>query len=160
MRLGMVFSANTMTVAVGIRAGSATNLVGMYVRQGVKIVWLDDISLSQIANQGTSDPSIWAERYDASCPSEFYRGYASLLAKVNNEFNSNPDISGLRHLVEAIHPVIQALPMDERRNGANFALINVAGYAQAGSVQQISATLNAELICIARCFLQNQSHGI
>jgi len=52
------------------------------------------------------------------------------------------------------------LSADERRNGANFALVNVAAYAQAGTVLQVSATVTAELVCIARCFLRNQARGL
>ena len=124
------------------------------------INWLDDGTLSRIANQGACDRSIWEQRYDATCPSEFYRGYATLLAQISHAFRSQSNIPALYQMVDAFDAAIRALPPNERRNGASFALTNVAAYAQRGTVPQISATLSAELVCIARCFMQNQARGI
>jgi hypothetical protein len=124
------------------------------------IRWLDDRTLSSIANQGVCDRSIWQQRYDATCPSEFYRGYATLLTKIGDAFGSNSSLAVLYQLIDAFDLAIKALPANERRNGANFALMNVAAYAQAGTAPQVSATLAAELVCIARCFVQNQARGL
>jgi len=38
--------------------------------------------------------------------------------------------------------------------------MNVASYAQVGTVPQISATVAAELVCIAHCFFHNQARGL
>jgi hypothetical protein len=122
--------------------------------------WLDDSTLSRLASHGDADPSIWAERYDPMCPSEFYRGYATLLARIGDAFRSNANSAALRHLIDSFDLTIKALPADERRNGAAFALMNVASYAQAGTAPQISATLTAELTCIAHCFVHNQARGL
>jgi hypothetical protein len=126
----------------------------------VVISWLDDGTRSRIASQGVSDPSIWAQRYDATCPSEFYRGYATLLAQIGYVFRSNSNPAAIHQLIDAFDLAIKALPADERRNGASFALMNVAGYAQVGTVPQVSATLTAELVCIARCFAHNQARRL
>jgi hypothetical protein len=124
------------------------------------VAWLDDGTLSRLARQGAADPSMWAQRYDPTCPSEFYRGYATLLARIGDAFRSNPNLAALGRLIDAFDLAIKALPPDERRNGANFALMNVASYAQVGTVPQISATLASELTCIARCFGQNRARGL
>jgi hypothetical protein len=121
--------------------------------------WLDDATLSRLANQVCSQ-SIWAQRYDPTCPSEFYRGYATLLVRIGDALRLNPSVAALGQLIDAFDLAIKALPADERRNGANFALVNVASYAQAGTVPQVSATLAAELPCIARCFVHNQRQGL
>jgi hypothetical protein len=121
--------------------------------------WLDDGALSHFAGQGPRDPSLWAQRYDATCPSEFYRGYATLLLRFNEAFPPRADMSALAALVEAFDSAIQGLPADERRNGASFALMNVASYAQMGTVQQVAATLIRELPCIAQCFVENRARG-
>ncbi|MFO1124970.1 MAG: hypothetical protein U1E25_06605 [Methylocystis sp.] len=121
--------------------------------------WLDDDTLSRLANQGVVDPSMWAKLYDPTCPSEFYRGYATLLARMIDAFRASPNLASLYQLVEEADVTIKALPDDERRNGASFALANVAGYAQVGTAPQISATLAAELTCIARCFVHSQANG-
>jgi len=121
--------------------------------------WLDDGALSGIARQAVADPSIWAQRYDPTCPSEFYRGYATLLIRVRDAFRSNPNLATLRQLIDAFDTAIKNLPADERRNGASFALMNVASYAQRGTAPQISATLAAELTCIAHCFARNKAGG-
>jgi len=127
---------------------------------GHVISWLDDASLSRLASEGVSDPSIWAERYDPACPSEFYRGYATLLAQIGEAFRSNASLAALGQQIDGFDLAIKALPVDERRNGASYALVNASGYAQAGTVAQISATLVAELVCIARCFVQNRARQL
>ena len=126
----------------------------------IVIQWLDDRTLSSIANQGACDRSLFEQRYDATCPSEFYRGYATLLTQIGDAFGSNSNLAILHELVDAFDPAIMALPADELRNGASFALVNVAAYAQAGTAAQVSATLAAEIVCIAHCFVQNQAAGL
>jgi hypothetical protein len=123
------------------------------------VTWLDDATLSRFANRGCAQ-SIWAQRYDPTCPSEFYRGYATLLVRIGDAFRLNPSLAALGRLIDAFDLAIKALPADERRNGANFALVNVASYARAGTAPQVSATLAAELPCIARCFVHNQAQGL
>lgn len=122
--------------------------------------WLDDNRLLRLANQGVADPSMWAQRYDPTCPSEFYRGYATLLFRIGDAFQSSASLAALGQLIDAFDLVIKTIPADQRRNGADFALMNVASYAQVGTVSQISVTLVAELTCIARCFVHNQASGL
>lgn len=122
--------------------------------------WMDDGTLSRLASQGVADPSMWAQRYDPTCPSEFYRGYATLMVRIGDALRSNANLAVLGQLIDAFDLAIKALPADERRNGANFALMNVASYAQMGTAPQIRATLAAELVCIARCFVHNQARGL
>jgi hypothetical protein len=128
--------------------------------ENAAIQWLDDRTLSSIAGQEVLNPSIWEQRYDATCPSEFYRGYATLLAHISDALRADSNPAVLHQLIDAFDLAIKALPTNERRNGANFALMNVAAYAQHGTVPQVSATLTAELASIARCFFQNQARGL
>ncbi len=121
--------------------------------------WLGDGTLSRLS-QGVVDPSMWEQRYDPTCPSEFYRGYATLLARIGDAFRFNANLPALRQLIEAFDTAIKALPVDERRNGASFALMNVASYAEVGTAPQVSATLASELTCIARCFAHSQANGL
>jgi hypothetical protein len=122
--------------------------------------WLDDGTLSRLASRGVADPSMWAERYDPTCPSEFYRGYATLLVRIGDAFRSNANLAALGQLIDAFDLAIKALSANERRNGASFALMNVASYAQVRTVPQISATLAVELTCIAHCFVHNRGRGL
>jgi len=124
------------------------------------IPWLHDNELVRLAKQGLADGAMWAQRYDPTCPSEFYRGYATLLVRIGAAFRSNANLSALKRLIETFDIEVQALPADERRNGASFALTNVASYAQVGTVRQISATLDIETRCIAHCFVQNLARGL
>jgi len=128
--------------------------------KGKVLKWLDDPTLSRIASREVSDPSMWAQRYDATCPSEFYRGYATLLAKIGEALKPSSSPAILHQLIDAFDLEVKGLSADERRNGANFALVNVAAYAQAGTVLQVSATVAVELVCIARCFVRNQARGL
>lgn len=126
----------------------------------VAIWWLDNDRLLRLANEGPPVSSIMAQRYDATCPSEFYRGYATLLAQIGDALRTISSPTALYQLIDKFDLVIKALPADERRNGASFALMNVASYAQAGTVPQVSATIAAELVCIAHCFFRNQARGL
>jgi hypothetical protein len=121
--------------------------------------WLEDGTLSRLASREVAS-SIWAQRYDPTCPSEFYRGYATLLVRIGDAFRSNANLAVLGHLIDHFDLAIKALPANEQRNGASVALMNVASYAQVGTVPQISATLAAEIACIARCFVQNRARGL
>ncbi len=122
--------------------------------------WLDDGRLLQIANQGPPDSSIMAQRDEATCPSEFYRGYATILQQVGDAIRTISRSTTIDQLIDEFDDAIKALPTSERRNGASFALMNVASYAQAGTVRQVSATVASELVCIAHCFLRNQARGL
>ncbi|MCK1407694.1 hypothetical protein [Bradyrhizobium sp. 76] len=129
------------------------------MRADINDAWLDDGTLSRLG-QGVVNPSTWAVRYDPQCPSEFYRGYAALLVRIGNAFRQNANLAALGQLIDAFDSAIKALPANERRNGASFALMNVASYAERGTAPQILATLDDELTCIARCFVQNQARGL
>jgi hypothetical protein len=126
----------------------------------ILLPWLDNSTLSRLASQGVADPSFWAQRYDPICPSEFYRGYATILLRSSDALRSNANLATFGHLIDTFDLAIKNLPADERRNGANFALMNVAAYAQVGMIPQISATLASELACIAHCFARNQALGL
>ncbi len=119
--------------------------------------WYGDNDIALFAGQGAASPAIWAQRHDPSCPSEFYRGYLSLLGWISNALRRNPTLPSLRESIEAFNAAVKALPADERRNGASFVLMNVAYYAEAGTIPQILATLDAEIVCIAHCFIQNRT---
>lgn len=122
--------------------------------------WLDDGALSKLAGDGVADRGMWAHKYDPTCPSEFYRGYSTVLSRIDDGFRSNANIAMLGRLINAADVAVKALPADERRDGASFALANVAGYLRGATVQQLAMTLSAELVCIARCFVQNKARGI
>jgi hypothetical protein len=120
----------------------------------------DDMTLTQIAAGSRPDPAMWSQRYDPFCPSEFYRGYATLLARIGDAFRRAPYLEAMRSQVEFFDVAVRTLPEGERRNGASFALANVGGYTQVGTPPQIVATLEVELVCIANCFLENKGKGL
>ncbi len=122
--------------------------------------WYSDNNIALTVGQGAASPAIWAERYDPSCPSEFYRGYLSLLGWIRNGLRRNPTLPSLHKSIDAFDAAIKALPADEHRNGASFALMNLACYAEAGTIPQILATLDEEMVCIAHCFIQNRRLGL
>jgi hypothetical protein len=122
--------------------------------------WYGDNDITRFAGQGAASPALWSQRYDPSCPSEFYRGYLSLLGWVGNALRRNPTPTSLHESINTFDATVEALPADERRNGASFALMNVAAYAEAGTIPQILATLDAEIVCIAHCFIQSRSRGL
>ncbi len=124
------------------------------------ISWLDDAKLLSISKRGACNSSIMAQRYDATCTSEFYRGYATILAQISDLLPTLSSRAALSKMIDEFHLATQALPADERRNGASFALMNLASYAEAGTVPQVSTTVSAEIVCIAQCFYRNQARGL
>jgi hypothetical protein len=121
--------------------------------------WYDDNYIS-LLSRGGIDQGIFNARYDASCPSEFYRGYVSLLGWISKAIQQNPTLSALRESISAFGIAVRSLARDQRQEGANFALMNVTAYANAGTIQQIQATLDAEMPCIAHCFIKNRQRGL
>ena len=122
--------------------------------------WYGDNDIALIAGRGAASPALWSQRYDPSCPSEFYRGYLSLLGWISNALRRNPTLPSLRNSIHTFNASIEALPHDERRKGASFALMNVACYAEAGTIQQILATLDAEIVCVGDCYIKNRKRGL
>jgi hypothetical protein len=126
----------------------------------VRISWLDDDELLSISKRGVPKASIMAERCDATCPSEFYRGYATILGQIGDLFRTISSRTALSQLIDEFDLTVKSLPADERQNGASFALMNLASYAQAGTVPEVSTTVAAEIVCIAHCFFRNQARGL
>jgi hypothetical protein len=122
--------------------------------------WYGDNDIALFVGRGAASPAIWAQRYDPSCPSEFYRGYLSLLGWISSALRRNPTLPSLRKSIDDFDVAIKALPANECRNGASFALVNVAQYADAGTIPLILTTLDAEIVCIAHCFIQNRKRGL
>jgi hypothetical protein len=122
--------------------------------------WLEDAALVYLSTEGAVNPSIWALRYDATCPSEFYRGYATLLVRIANALLAHASMQALGQYINAYHQEAQTLLADQRRSGVDFALTNVACYAENGTMAQIGMTLGDEIVVIANCFLQNQAAGL
>jgi hypothetical protein len=123
------------------------------------IGWYGDNDIALFAGQRAANPAMWTQRFDPTCPSEFYRGYLSLLGWINHALRQDATLPSLRRSIDAFDVTVKALPADERRNGAAFALMNVAYYAEAGTIPQILATLDEEMVCIGHCFIQNRRLG-
>jgi hypothetical protein len=83
-----------------------------------------------------------------------------ILGWISKAIQQNPTLSSLRESISAFGVAVRSLARDQRQEGANFALMNVAAYANAGTIQQIQATLNAEMSCIAHCFIKNRQRGL
>lgn len=124
------------------------------------IAWLDYDALLHISERSAPDPSMMAQRYDATRSSEFYRGYATVVAQIADAIRMTSGPTVLRQQIDELDAAVMSVPDGECQTGASFALANVAGYAQNGTVPQVSVTLDAELVCIAHCFLRNQALGL
>jgi len=113
--------------------------------------WLSDEAMAQIS-YGPVDPqmraSIWRGRYVDDCPSECYRGAATMLSLLVEEMDQSLNAS--------------SLPADNNvRVGAFLTLANIASYAQTEpNINLLYPFLQAELICTAQFFFQNRQKGI
>jgi hypothetical protein len=122
--------------------------------------WYDDNDIALLVGKGAARPAIWDIRYDEFFPSEFYRGYLSVLGWIENAIRRNPTMRSLLECIDDFDVVVKALPADQRREGARFALSNVAEYANAGTIPEIRAALDVEMVCIAHCFVRNRNRGL
>jgi hypothetical protein len=121
------------------------------------LYWLSDEDLEELAAGPPAAEAIMSQRYDPACPSEFYRGYGSVLSWLTDGPFAG---RGLGEAIDEIDGILREVDAGEQLNGANFAVMNVAQYLNAAPVPQIVAHLGTEQVCIAQCFLRNRSAGI
>jgi hypothetical protein len=127
--------------------------------------YLDDEQLVQLSTPPV-DKETLKIRYDPTCPSEWYRGYATGLMAARAELQQATTVSTAARLVDTLDQSIRAPedrsgPVSQPLAGFKFALMNAYLYAtSASSVQQILHTLDRELPCIAYGFLANRQRGL
>jgi hypothetical protein len=122
--------------------------------------WLDNTTLKHIAEQAQPDPLLWSQRHDPTCPSEFYRGYATLISRLSDALRPEPTVFALVPLIDAFDAAVRDLPADDRTQGATFALMNAASYANGGDAPLVFEVLEREQPCIAQCFAVSQGQGL
>jgi hypothetical protein len=127
--------------------------------------YLDDDRLAQLRSPAI-DPRTLEIRYDPTCPSEWYRGYATGLIAARAELQQATTVGNAARLVDTLDQSIQAPddpagPVSQPLAGYKFALMNAYLYAtSASSVQQILHTMDLELPCIAYGFFANRQRGL
>jgi hypothetical protein len=149
------------------RPGEGFAPTGLRLRYNVMNIdhaWLNDDQLTRISQRDIDQDTragVWRSRYVEDCPSECYRGSATVLSIV---------VEGMRQGLEANHMSNEVdhglktsgLPeKDERTVGAFLANLNVTTYVEkAPSRQFLAQVLEAELICTAQFFLENRRKGL
>lgn len=127
--------------------------------------YLDDERLAQLRSPAIDQETLKI-RYDPTCPSEWYRGYATGLMAARAELVQATTVSNAARLVDTLDQSFQVPddrsgPVSQPLAGYKFALMNAYLYAtSASSVQQILHTLDVELPCIAYGFFANRQRGL
>jgi hypothetical protein len=123
--------------------------------------WLKNKQIAGL-QRPTVNQELLQSRYDPSCPSEWYRGYVSVLWAIRSVIQAATTKGQLIKIVDGVEDSAKLLPADDqRRLGASFATMNVAEYTKAAStVAQVINTLDLELPCIALCFSTNKQNGL
>src|SRR5580704_14837386 len=110
-------------------------------RMSQSLLWLTDAELDGLAQSAVADQAMTDQRFDPSCPSEFYRGYATILADLADTGPAPLRIDAFRRRVDDLDAAVSSVEDGERTNGASFALANAAQYAiNASSIGQIMTT--------------------
>jgi hypothetical protein len=127
--------------------------------------FLDDDRLALLRRPGVDQRTLDI-RYDQTCPSEWYRGYATGLVAARAELQRATSAGNAARLVDTLDQSIEVPddhcgPVSQPMAGYKFALMNAYLYAtSASSVQQILHTLDVELPCIAYGFFANRERGL
>jgi hypothetical protein len=131
----------------------------------IEQAWLPDSRLAAISRRplALQARSRWQSRYVPSCPSECYRGAATVMTLI---------IDGLRRgqrmddLVDEIDRSLQAAnpangSWNDRNVGAGIANTNAYTYGHSGyGMDMVLMAMEAELICTAGFYFINKERGI
>ncbi|MFE3194991.1 hypothetical protein ACFXHA_38710 [Nocardia sp. NPDC059240] len=117
--------------------------------------WMTDNQIGGLESVAHSDrETMMRDRWDPTCPSEFYRGYITMLDRILTALPRTCSLRQYLGCVDRADELVREWPGTEQRHaGARFAAMNAAQYATSGAaVDEITATMFYELSCIATCF--------
>ena len=98
----------------------------------ILVAWLDDVTLSGLANQGVADATMWAQRYDPGCPSEFYRGNESGFGAISQ----NLDVK--RTFADSVLVDVILVSEDPNRPSELFMVKGPAGNGKSVALKRIA----------------------
>ncbi|MCM6775588.1 hypothetical protein NDR87_15070 [Nocardia sp. CDC159] len=123
--------------------------------------WCTDAEIEAMQNYAPFDGNLARDRYDPTCPSEFYRGYLTALVALLQSVGPGDSMDRYRSVVTRIDDVLKTWSgHNDQRSGAAFAMTNAWQYSTAGvAVPQIVAFVRGEIACLAECFRTARWHG-
>ncbi|MFC9436544.1 hypothetical protein [Nocardia sp. NPDC057030] len=123
--------------------------------------WFTDGEIAAMRNYARFDGALMRDRYDPTCPSEFYRGYLTALVGLVQSIEPADSLDRYRSVVTHIDEVLKTWTGDQdQRTGGAFAMTNAWQYSTSGtSLPQIVAFLRGEIACLAECFHTARLHG-
>ncbi|MFF0488179.1 hypothetical protein ACFYTQ_04070 [Nocardia sp. NPDC004068] len=123
--------------------------------------WCTDDEITALLNYAPFDGTLMRDRWDPTCPSEFYRGYITALAGLVQSVSADQPLDRYRSIVTTIDDILKSWTgTPDQRSGAAFAMTNAWQYSESGAtVPQIVPFLRGEIACLAECFRTARWHG-
>ncbi|MBB5913187.1 hypothetical protein BJY24_002054 [Nocardia transvalensis] len=124
--------------------------------------WCTDAEIAAMRNYAHFDGALMRDRYDPTCPSEFYRGYLTALVGLVQSIAPTDPLDHYRSVVTRIDEILKTWTgQQDQRSGGAFAMTNAWQYSTSGaSMPQIVAFLRGEIACLAECFRTATWHGL
>jgi hypothetical protein len=124
--------------------------------------WCTDEEIHGIQGYAVYDNTMMQNRYNRTCPSEFYGGYLTALVGLMQSVAPYDTLDRYRSVVNTIDATFKSWPgTRDRSAGAATALTDAWEYADSGSsVIQILAHLRGEMACVADCFEIARADGL
>jgi hypothetical protein len=125
--------------------------------------WLDDNKMASLGLPNVEQEMMQA-LYDPARPSEYYRGYATVLWTARMVVQNTTSVSEAKTMVLSVNLLMDTEPAAEQlMEGARFGLYSIFAYIELGkirTVEQIIDMLDASLPVLSRCFFINRQKGI
>ncbi|RDI69285.1 hypothetical protein [Nocardia pseudobrasiliensis] len=123
--------------------------------------WCTDAEIAAMQNYAHFDGALMRDRYDPTCPSEFYRGYLTALVGLVQSIGPADSLDRYQSVVTHIDDVLKSWTgQQDQLSGGAFAMTNAWQYSTSGaSTPQIVAFLRGEIACLAECFRTASWHG-
>ncbi|MFG1795056.1 hypothetical protein [Nocardia sp. NPDC049149] len=124
--------------------------------------WCTDAEIAAMQNYARFDGTLMRDRYDPTCPAEFYRGYLTALVGLLQSIGTTDSLDHYRSVVTHIDEVLRSWTgHQDQRTGGAFAMTNAWQYSTSGaSMPQIVTFLHGEIACLAECFRTASWRGL
>ena len=124
--------------------------------------WCADDEIRALQGCAPFDNSLMQNRYEPTCPSEFYRGYLTPLVGLVQSVGVDDTVERYRWVANEIDETVKTWSgTSDQCSGAGFSMANAWEYSVSfASVAQILAFIRGEIACVAECFQIARVNGL
>jgi hypothetical protein len=124
--------------------------------------WLDDNQMASLGRPSVEQGMMEA-LYDPRRPSEFYRGYATVLWTARMVVQNTKSVSEAQTMMLAANLLADAeSTVEPLMEGFRFGLYSIFAYIELGKIRTVEAIidmLDASLPVLSRCFFISRQKG-